>query len=452
MGLQNKIRRNIFFFFSCIAFVAAFFLISTSRPSLALAASFPDVPENSEHYAAVEYLKVKGIISGYPDGTFQPDRNINRAETVKILLTATGTKLDSTQVINFPDVHESDWFFPYIRKAYELKIIEGYADGKFKPENNINLAESLKVILLSFQLQIPGSLTADPYLDVDKGTWYAPYAQYSKDKNTIMAQDDGELHAERLMSRAEFAEIIYRLMYIKEKNLDTFPLSTNWPTFTHPTNHYLVAYPFDWLKISAGEQIVFWKQDIENNQVSFARIYPNSATVIIAVDKNSDKLTLDQYLGKLQYDTSAIQQKSTLNSYPYASVALPSNGLEDFYFELPNHTILIAYTQIGIGALKPQLVEEVRYIIGSIRYSEQSSAISDQQAFLSEINKNLLVQGKGKSILGQIPDAQIIETDTIGIGTGPIDYYYSVIYDVTIKYERNSDTLIALKNGKTTAF
>jgi len=450
-------------------FLAVFGFAATSH--LAFAGSFSDVPENSEHYAAVEYLKAKGVISGYPDGTFQPDKNINRAESLKILLLGTSTPLASTQSINFPDVQTTDWFYQYVQKADELKIVEGYPDGQFKPQNTINLAESLKVILLSFKAQLPTTVTADPYQDVGKDVWYAPYAQYSKDKVIVEVQDDGKLHGERDMTRAEFAEIVYRLMYIKENNLDSFPLSTNWPLFVHPTDHYSVKFPFSWLKINAGSHEIFWKQDTDDGQVSFARIFPNSATVYMVVDANKDQLSLDAYLAKVEYDSTAVTQKNTLNGYPFASIAIAANGLEDFYFELPNKAILIVYTQLGNGYLRTQLEQEIRFMVGTIRYNENNTAPADTSTtvaatgvststtgstttadFLTEVRKNLLVKEKGKAILNQMPDAVIIETDTIGIGTGPVDYYFSAQYNVTLKYERNSDTLLAMKDGKTSAF
>ncbi len=115
---------------------------------------------------------------------------------------------------------------------------------------------------------------------------------------------------------------------------------------------------------------------------------------------------------------------------------------------------MIVYTQIGNGLLRTHLTDEIRFIIGTIRYNETnpSSASVSAADFLTEVRKNLLVQGKGKYFLNQMSDAVIIETDTIGIGTGPIDYYFSATYNVTIKYERNSDTMLAMKDGKTSAF
>ena len=190
----------------------AMIAVAATTAPVSTPASFADVPENSPHFAAVEYLKAKGVINGYPDGTFQPDRAINRAESLKVLLLGTATSLDSSQKISFTDVSSNDWFYFYVRRAFELKIVEGYPDGKFKPENTINLAESLKVILLSFKADVAKSADADPYPDVAKSAWYSAYAQYAKDKVVIEPQDDGKLHGEKQMTRADFAEIVYRLI------------------------------------------------------------------------------------------------------------------------------------------------------------------------------------------------------------------------------------------------
>lgn len=155
----------------------------------------------------------------------------------------------------------------------------------------------------------------------------------------------------------------------------------------------------------------------------------------------------------LEYEEEAKLQKLTLNNYPFASVAIDSTGLTDYFFELPNQTILIIYTQVGSGFNKPQLLQEIRYIVGSVRYNEGSTAeVSSKEIFLSVVRENILVAGKGQEMMDLFSDLVLIETDTIGIGTGPVDYYYSAAYDVTLKYERDSDTLLALSDTKNIAF
>ncbi len=50
------------------------------------AQTFTDVPKDHAAFEAVEYLKSQGIIGGYPDGTFRPNQKVNRAEALKIII------------------------------------------------------------------------------------------------------------------------------------------------------------------------------------------------------------------------------------------------------------------------------------------------------------------------------------------------------------------------------
>ena len=444
--------------------------------SITYAASFSDVPDTSSDYKAIEYLKQKGVITGYSDGTFQPQKTINRAEALKMVLSATGQTQDTTTTIKFPDVKTTDWFYKYVQNGLSLGIVKGYSDGTFKPANNINIAESLKVILLTFKITVPTEVTTNPFPDVDKSVWYAVYASTAKQKQIFEAEDDGKLHGEKDITRGQFAQAIYRLTYIKDQNLDTFPLSTDWPTYTDSTNKYTIKYPYDWKKINADTQTIFWKKDEINKQISFARVYPLSATLVVARDENSNKLAIDQYVNGLQYDQTATKKQLTLNGYPFITVAVGTSGINDYYFEMPDKSILIVYTQVGEGDNKAKLIDEIRYMVGSIRYQEnaststttgtsttqtsqtsttattQTSQTDQKEQFLTEVRKSILVKNQGKTTLAKFTDLVIIDTDTVGIGTGPVDYYYSKNYDITIKLERNSDIILALEQGKTTAF
>ena len=159
-------------------------------------------------------------------------------------------------------------------------------------------------------------------------------------------------------------------------------------------------------------------------------------------------------MGNIQYDSPTTLAKQTLNGYPYESVTIAEKGITDYYLELPNHSIAVFYSQLGTGLNKPELLDEIRYIIGSVRYVEKGGTanVTTKEQFLSNVRKSILVKGDGEKVLALFKDLNLIETDTIGIGTGPVDYYYSSQYDVTLKYERDAKTLLALTNGKDTAF
>jgi hypothetical protein len=423
-------------------------------PISAFAASFPDVAENTVHFGAVEYLKNKGIISGYPNGKFEPDNTINRAEALKIVVNAAGLSSNSEIKLVFSDVRESDWFYEFVKVGAERGIVEGYEDKTFKPANNINLAESLKIIMKAFEVDVGSQPLKDPYPDVEALSWYAPYANYAKQKQLIWPLVDGKLYAGRDISRGEFAQIIYRIMYVKDKSLDVFPISKDWPTFIDGKNGYSIKYPFEWVRINAGSQVIFWKKDDINEQLSWARVYPNSATVVTAIDQNENRISLEQYLSLIEYDKSAHITKMDLNGYPFASISLVSEGTYDYYFQLPNKSFLAIYCQIGDGLNKTQMLEEIRYMVGSVKHSEitENSEVSERESFLSDVRKLILVANAGQQALDLFSDLVIIETDTIGIGTGPIDYHYSREFDVTLKMERTSNTLLAINDAKSTAF
>lgn len=138
-------------------------------------ASFSDIPERNLNKQAIEYLQGTNVIGGYSDGTYKPDNTINRAEFLKIVIGAKyGSDLSASSAVSLSDVDSSAWFAPYVYKAISEGIVNGYPDGTFKPGNNINLAEALKIVTLTYQIPIPHYIREpdnwfDPYLDAANG-------------------------------------------------------------------------------------------------------------------------------------------------------------------------------------------------------------------------------------------------------------------------------------------
>ena len=99
-----------------------------ATPVFAQQASFSDVPTDHPVFEAVEYLKQQGYISGYADGTYKPNNKVNRAETLKILL---GPVINQQQLMQFDttvyqDIKPDAWFLPYVEAARQaFGIIDG---------------------------------------------------------------------------------------------------------------------------------------------------------------------------------------------------------------------------------------------------------------------------------------------------------------------------------------
>jgi len=185
---------------------------------------FSDVSASNPNFTAIEYLKAHDVIGGYPDGTFKPDQVVNRAEALKIILLGSGVTVPaSVDLEPFRDTDRAAWYAPYVQKAKDLNVVQGYADGSFKPAQTVNLVENLKILLLTQNVSLTSEMVmADPYADAMKDQWYAPYVQYAKEKGLIDADSKNMVYPAQGMTRGKLAETMYRLMYIKANDLDMY--------------------------------------------------------------------------------------------------------------------------------------------------------------------------------------------------------------------------------------
>lgn len=184
-------------------------LISILNTLTVSAATFSDLPLNDQNYEAISYLQSAGILNGYPDGTFKPNQSVNRAEFLKIVLEGSKIELNSTTTLPFSDVNTSLWYGKYLQKAYTEKWINGYSDGTFKPEQTINKVEALKILGAVQSWQLPKNITTAPFPDTPKTAWYTPYIAYAKEQN-LLAETSGNFEPGTLMTRGGISGIIYK--------------------------------------------------------------------------------------------------------------------------------------------------------------------------------------------------------------------------------------------------
>ncbi len=109
--------------------------------SLALpVAAAPDVPTSHSFYDEISYLVERDVLRGYPDDTMRPDEEVTRAEAVIMIGRLKG--FDSKQQnTGFADVPASHKASGYIAAAAKAKLITGYPDGTYRPNNTITRAE-----------------------------------------------------------------------------------------------------------------------------------------------------------------------------------------------------------------------------------------------------------------------------------------------------------------------
>jgi len=220
---SKKISTSVISFLWILGLTAPLAFAQTTQPDGPIVTpdqtdAFSDVHVGDDHFMAIKFLKDRHIIDGYSDGTFQPEKQINRAEALKIILGTINkvqpkTAATSTTAKTFSDVPSDAWYAPYVQKGVANDIVGGYPDGTFQPEKTINKVESLKMVLLEENHELPVTIDQPPYNDVPVDVWFAPYAQVSQDRGLFLeTRSGGDLNGDEMLNRGDFAELIYRLL------------------------------------------------------------------------------------------------------------------------------------------------------------------------------------------------------------------------------------------------
>jgi len=165
---------------------------------------------------AVNYLLARGVINGHADGSFSPESGVNRAEAVKIILEVLDSSIYLDAVDGFSDVPENEWYSAYVLTAMQDGIVKGYSDGTFKPNKTVNKVELLKMLFHAFGIDLTDYPVTDLYIDADLNDWYASYLQYAKDNNLIEADKNGKIKPNQSMTRDDFSEVVYLLLQQQE--------------------------------------------------------------------------------------------------------------------------------------------------------------------------------------------------------------------------------------------
>lgn len=171
--------------------------------------SFAEGTDIENHWAKneIEYLLNKKIVSGYSDGNFKPDQSITRAEFFKVINGVFG--YSEKAEISFKDVNAEDWFFDDVAKAVAAGYVNGYEDGTMKPNKPITRQEVAKIIAVAFGLQNQSSNSAYSFKDESSiENWAINYVGIMKDKGFITGYSDGTFGPKKNITRGEVAKII----------------------------------------------------------------------------------------------------------------------------------------------------------------------------------------------------------------------------------------------------
>lgn len=111
--------------------------------------TFSDVPHSDIFYQFVETAYAHGAISGYGSGTFRPHDPITRAQISVIMVRANGWSLQNPATPDFSDVPSSYWAYQFIEAATGSDVVSGYPDGSFQPNALVTRAQLSRILYSS---------------------------------------------------------------------------------------------------------------------------------------------------------------------------------------------------------------------------------------------------------------------------------------------------------------
>jgi predicted DNA-binding antitoxin AbrB/MazE fold protein len=423
--------------------------------SLASAASMnlTDVETSSRYYKSVSVFMTEDIIQGYEDGTFKPNKEINRAEALKIILEAFKLENNAQSQINFSDVSGDDWFAKYVAVGLNEGIVKGYNDGSFKPGNQVNFVEALKMALEAKGIETTSLVYTDVHGGISSNDWYSGFLSFGYDKNLFDVNLNGEINPGQLMTRGDFTEMVYRVRSLPTNG--EFDISYNWKGHTGRTA-VDVSFPIEWKSFDFGGNGVLIGDDYEagSSKISFLQKDFNESRGLLYITGINEDLDSDDYLSEVKNGLGegwSLYEEAKLDG-KFLIASDIDNGQMNFYYWVDNGKVIIGEARFNGGIEKKKEYEKIYSKIFRLTSASDSPGVATIQERLNEVRKALLVEGKGMETIDLFADKKIIETDVVGVGTGPVDYYFVPLIDYTLKYEREGDVILDIMEGETIDF
>ncbi|MGO4889629.1 S-layer homology domain-containing protein [Anaerobacillus sp. MEB173] len=176
---------------------------------------FSDVPDKAFYAEPVKELARQGVISGYEDGTFKPNKEVNRAEAATMIAKAIGLDTKNAPAPNFTDVKKGAWYSGSISSLVKAGIVDGYPDGTFLPEQTITRAALAKMLVEAYaQLdEVKNQRTA--FKDVVPNSWYEGYVTGLVNAKITTGKTPTTFAPNAVVTRGEAATFLYRAQLLR---------------------------------------------------------------------------------------------------------------------------------------------------------------------------------------------------------------------------------------------
>lgn len=188
---------------------------SGTAPQLAQGFTFPDIQGNWAR-SFIEVLAQRGIIRGFPDGTFRPNDPVTRAQFAAMIRQAFDQPFErgATQFVDIPPNY---WAFEAIQEAYRMGFLQGYPNNVFLPEQNIPRVQVLVALANGLDLAPPANvatLLGRTYQDATQIPDFARPSVAAATLNQLVVNypNVAFLNPNQAATRADVAAFIYQAL------------------------------------------------------------------------------------------------------------------------------------------------------------------------------------------------------------------------------------------------
>ncbi|WP_411348554.1 S-layer homology domain-containing protein [Paenibacillus sp. WLX2291] len=168
--------------------------------------------------AAIDNMASRLVIEGVTDTTFDPNRDITRAEFAAIAVRAFGLQDTTATGQSFSDVNDGAWYSSYVDTASAYGLLNGYNDGTFKPSQNISRQEATAILIRATKLANLNTTAAstsslNSYKDSSLvSSWAKNDVSYAAENGILQGNDVGFLNSKNPVTRAETASMMERIL------------------------------------------------------------------------------------------------------------------------------------------------------------------------------------------------------------------------------------------------
>lgn len=175
-------------------------LLATFSTFQSVALAYTDVTDMTPNVTAISYFSTNGFIKGYEGDLFRPNKRMNRAEFLKVILTSLKKDVPVTVAEKcFTDVPVDAWYAPYVCYAKEQGYVKGYDGGVFKPGNFLTVSEAVVLTAKVFKKELT---------EENGDAWYSAALRVLGKENAL---PETFLYSNQPVTRSEVVEMLWRL-------------------------------------------------------------------------------------------------------------------------------------------------------------------------------------------------------------------------------------------------